>query len=152
MVRPHDIDRRAWEKAKREARVIMIATAQSAKGTITYNELASRITGLRLEPDSLALRELLGEISAAEDMAGRGMLSVVVVHQGEDCLPGHGFFTLAQGFGETQATRKSFGPPNSQECGKFGRRLSPKIEERSVTDLSLWLDLLVTVGYVLRWD
>ena len=82
MVRPHDIDRHTWDKAKREARAIMIATARSAKGTMTYNELASRITGLRLEPDSLALRELLGEISAGEDMAGRGMLSVVVIHQG----------------------------------------------------------------------
>ena len=106
MVRPHDIDRRTWEKAKREARAIMIATARSAKGTMTYNELASRITGLRLEPDSLALRELLGEISAAEDMAGRGMLSVVVVHQGQDCLPGHGFFTLAQGFGRDTSNKE----------------------------------------------
>ena len=33
---------------------------------IARNELASRITGLRLEPDSLALRELLVEISLAE--------------------------------------------------------------------------------------
>ena len=106
MVRPHDIDRRTWEKAKREARAIMIATAQTAKGTMTYNELASRITVARLEPDSLALRELLGEISAAEDMAGRGMLSVVVVHQGEDCLPGHGFFTLAQGFGRDTSNKE----------------------------------------------
>jgi hypothetical protein len=106
MVRPHDIDRRTWERAKREARAIMIATARSAKGTITYNELASRITGLRLEPGSLALRELLGEISLAEDMAGRGMLSVVVVHQGEDCLPGHGFFTLARGFGRDTSKKE----------------------------------------------
>jgi hypothetical protein len=106
MVRPHDIDRRTWEKAKREARAIMIATARSAKGTMTYNELASRITGVRFEPDSLALRELLGEISATEDMAGRGMLSVVVVHQGEDCLPGHGFFALAQGFGRDTSNKE----------------------------------------------
>jgi hypothetical protein len=106
MVRPHDIDRRTWERAKREARAIMIATARSAKGTITYNELASRITGLRLEPDSLTLRELLVEISLAEDMAGRGMLSVVVVHQGEDCLPGHGFFTLARGFGRDTSSKE----------------------------------------------
>ena len=106
MVRPYDIDRHTWEKAKREARAIMIGTARSAKGTMTYNELASRITGVRFEPDSLALRELLGEISAAEDMAGRGMLSAVVVHQGEDCLPGHGFFTLAQGFGRDTSNKE----------------------------------------------
>jgi hypothetical protein len=99
MVRPHDIDRRTWEKAKREARAIMIATARSAKGTMTYNELASRITVLHLEPDALALRELLGEISTAEDTVGHGMLSAVIIHKGEDCLPGHGFFTLARGLG-----------------------------------------------------
>jgi hypothetical protein len=66
---------------------------------MTYNELARQIISLRLEPDSLALRDLLGEISVAEDMAGRGMLSAVVVHQGGDGLPGHGFFTLAKGLG-----------------------------------------------------
>jgi hypothetical protein len=73
---------------------------------MTYNELASRITGLRLEPDSLVLRELLGEISLAEDMAGRGMLSVVVVHQGEDNLSGHGFFTLARGLGRDASDKE----------------------------------------------
>ena len=99
MVKPHDIDRRLWEEAKHEARDIMIATAQSAQGTITYNELARRIVSLRLEAGSLALRELLGEISLAEEMAGREMLGAVVVHQGRDGLPGHGFFTLAKGLG-----------------------------------------------------
>jgi hypothetical protein len=81
MVKPPGIDRRLWEEAKHEARDIMIATAQSAQGTITYNELARRIVSLRLESGSVALRELLGEISLAEEMAGRGMLSAVVVHQ-----------------------------------------------------------------------
>jgi len=99
MIRPHDVDRFAWENAKREAREAMIVTARNAKGTMTYNELARQIISLRLEADSLALRELLGEISLAEEMAGRGMLSVVVVHQGGDGLPGHGFFTLAKGLG-----------------------------------------------------
>ena len=130
----------------------MIATARSAKGTITYNELASRITGLRLEPDSLALRELLVEISLAEDMAGRGMLSVVVVHQGEDCLPGHGFFTLARGFGRDTSSKEKLWAAEFAESGKFGRRVSPKIEERSVTDLALgwtcWLRFKLHRGAV----
>jgi hypothetical protein len=99
MVRPHDVERFAWENAKSEAREAMIAAARGPKGTLTYNELARRITSLRLEADSLALRQLLSEISVAEDAAGRGMLSVVVVHQGGDGLPGHGFFTLAKGLG-----------------------------------------------------
>ena len=97
MVRPHDVDRFAWDNAKSEAREAMIAAARSPNGTLTYNELARQITSLRLEADSVALRQLLSEISVAEDVAGRGMLSVVVVHQGEDRLPGHGFFTLARG-------------------------------------------------------
>ena len=108
MVKPHDIDRLPWENAKREAREAMIATARSAKGTMTYNELADQITSLRLEPDSLALRELLGEISLAENMAGRGMLSVVVIHQGGDGLPGHGFFTLAKGLGRDTYDQEKF--------------------------------------------
>ena len=106
MVKPHDIDRRIWERAKREARDIMIATARTAKGTITYNELARRIASLRLAPDSPTLRELIGEISFAEDAAGRGMLSVVVIHQGGDGLPGHGFFTLARGLGRDISDQK----------------------------------------------
>jgi hypothetical protein len=99
MVKPHYIDRSVWQNAKREARDVMIAAARSAGGTMTYNELASKITSLRLEPGSLALRELLSEISLAEDIAGRGMLSAVVVHQGEDGLPSRSFFTLARGLG-----------------------------------------------------
>jgi hypothetical protein len=106
MVRPHGVERFAWENAKSEAREAMIAAARSAKGTITYDELASQIRSLRLEPVSLALRELLGEISFAEDMAGRGMLSVVVVHQSGDGLPGHGFFTLARGLGRDTSNQE----------------------------------------------
>ena len=35
---------------------------------------------------------MLGEISSAEDAAGRGMLTVVVVHKAGDMQPGPGFF------------------------------------------------------------
>jgi hypothetical protein len=114
MIRPHGIDRSAWENAKREARAARIVAARSDKGTITYNELARQIISLRLEADSLALRELLGEISLAEEMAGRGMLSVVVVHQGGDGLPGHGFFTLAKGLGRDTTDQARL----AVECGK----------------------------------
>ena len=65
MIRPHNIDWSAWDNAKHGAREAMIATARSAKGTMTYSELSKQITSLRLGPDSLALRELLGEISVA---------------------------------------------------------------------------------------
>jgi hypothetical protein len=42
---------------------------------------------------------MLGEISADEDAAGRGMLSVIVVHKSGDMQPGPGFFELARDLG-----------------------------------------------------
>ena len=35
---------------------------------------------------------MLGDISSAEDDAGRGLLTVVVVHKSGDMKPGPGFF------------------------------------------------------------
>jgi hypothetical protein len=89
---------------------ILRVFGRSAKGTMTYSELSKRITSLRLGPDSLALRELLGEISAAEDSAGRGLLSAVVVHQGGDGRPGQGFFVLAKGLGRDTNDQKKCWP------------------------------------------
>ena len=42
---------------------------------------------------------MLGEISTEENEAGRGMLTVVVVHKEGDMKPGPGFFELAQKLG-----------------------------------------------------
>ena len=108
MTRPQNISPPIWENAKREARDAMIATARSTKGMMTYRELTHQITSVPLEPDSEALRELLGEISTAEDAAGRGMLSVLVVHQGGDGRPGRGFFTLARRLGRNTRDRDGF--------------------------------------------
>ena len=38
---------------------------------------------------------MLGEISSEEDEAGRGMVSVLVVHKDGDMRPRPGFFSLA---------------------------------------------------------
>ena len=97
-----------WEDAKREARDAMIAVARGAKGTISYTDLCGKITSAQLEPDSEALRDLLGDISTAEDAAGRGMLSVVVVHQSGDGRPGRGFFVLAKKLGRDARDRDAF--------------------------------------------
>lgn len=45
------------------------------------------------------LGELLGEISEAEHRTGRPLLSVLVVHAGDDGRPGHGFFALSRDLG-----------------------------------------------------
>ncbi len=107
-MKPHGIDRSLWEAAKREARETMIKVARSRKGTITYDELPRLITAIHLEPSSLAVRELVDEISFEEDMAGRGMLGAVVVHQGVGGLPSQHFFTLAKGLGRNTIDQDRF--------------------------------------------
>jgi hypothetical protein len=88
-----------WDAATREARDAMIVALRSPRETITYGELARKVNAIRFEPDAHIFHELLGQISRSEDSEGRGMLSVVVVHQGGDGMPGAGFFKLAQELG-----------------------------------------------------
>jgi len=60
---------------------------------------------------------MLGEISQEEDAAGRGMLSVIVVHKVGDMQPGPGFFQLAKkNWGETRPTRRPAGSRNWTGC------------------------------------
>ncbi len=87
-----------WEAAKEEMRQILVERA-CLRGMIPYSDLASRIEAIRMEPDSFALAHMLGEISQEEDAAGRGMLSVIVVHKIGDMQPGPGFFQLAKKLG-----------------------------------------------------
>jgi hypothetical protein len=94
------------DAAKQEIREILVATAR-AENVITYQELTTRLTTGRLEPDSVALAQLLGEISAAEDAAGRGLLTVVVVRKGSG-RPGRGFFAMAQQHGRDTADPERF--------------------------------------------
>jgi hypothetical protein len=83
-----------WKAAKKEAKAIMVARAK-VRGMIPYSELVKGVRTLRLDPHDVRLFHLLGEISAEEDSAGRGMLSVLVVHKTGDMQPGPGFFELA---------------------------------------------------------
>ena len=69
-----------WNKAKEEMRKILIERAK-VRGMIPYSELARQIATIHIEPDSYALAAMLGEVSTAEDTAGRGMLSLIVVHK-----------------------------------------------------------------------
>ncbi len=60
-----------------------------------------RIEAIELDPHDHRLFKLLGEISREEDGAGRGMLSVIVVHKTGELkgYPGDGFFKLAEDLG-----------------------------------------------------
>jgi hypothetical protein len=97
-----------WDAAKGEARDAMIIALRSTRGTITYGELVRQVNAIRFEPDAHIFHELLGQISRREDSEGRGMLSVVVVHQGGDGRPGPGFFRLAQELGRDVHNREMF--------------------------------------------
>ncbi|MEX2032251.1 MAG: hypothetical protein WEA81_05235 [Dehalococcoidia bacterium] len=66
---------------------------------IAYSELVRRVQAARLEAHDTRLFQLLGDISVDEDEAGRGMLSVLVVHKTGDYQPGPGFFELAKSLG-----------------------------------------------------
>ncbi|MGA8348140.1 MAG: hypothetical protein WB773_09970 [Isosphaeraceae bacterium] len=105
-----------WEAAKEEMRQILVERA-CLRGMIPYSDLVSRIEAIRMEPDSFALAHMLGEISQEEDAAGRGMLSVIVVHKVGDMQPGPGFFQLAKkNWGETRPTRRPAGSRNWTGC------------------------------------
>lgn len=87
-----------WDQAKSEAREILVERAKMGS-TITYSDLAEGIRSISLEARDQRLFHLLGEISSEENAAGRGMLSVIVVHKVGDKQPGTGFFDLADRLG-----------------------------------------------------
>lgn len=84
-----------WQNAKREIQSILVERAR-LRGMIPYSELVRKMTTVLLEPNDHALGAMLGEVSVEEDAAGRGMLTVIVVHKEGDMQPGPGFFELAR--------------------------------------------------------
>ena len=103
----HGFDDKDWEAAKAEARDAMIAVA-ARKGVIAYSDLVSTINTVSLDPHGPQLAHMLGEISTSEYHAGRGMLTVVVVHKRNDFMPGKGFFELADSLGRDTTDRDAF--------------------------------------------
>ncbi len=74
---PYGIAQSVWNRAKEQARGLMIARAR-LRGMITYSDLARGITAVRFDPFNVIFFHMLGEISAEEDAAGRGMLSAML--------------------------------------------------------------------------
>lgn len=89
------IPHQTWETAKNEARSVMIQRAK-IRGMISYSDLVQKIEAVRFDAFDKRLFHLLGEISSEEDRAGRGMLTVLVVHKTGDMEPGPGFYELAK--------------------------------------------------------
>ncbi|HKM83340.1 MAG TPA: hypothetical protein VJY15_20560 [Candidatus Acidoferrum sp.] len=98
-----------WEAAKTQAKAIMIGCAATpTRGLITYSDLVSKISAWIFDPHGHPLDLLLKEIAMEEDAAGRGMLTVLVVHKGGDNRPGNNFFTLARSLGRDISNREDF--------------------------------------------
>ena len=103
----HGFSEQDWEAAKAEARNAMVGVA-ARREVICYSDLVNEIETFGLEPQSAQLAHMLGEISTEEAQAGRGMLTVVVVHKFGDLMPGPGFFELARSLGYETADRDTF--------------------------------------------
>lgn len=87
-----------WDQAKTEMRTILVNCARERK-MITYSQLVGQVTTIQFEPRDARLDTMLSEITKAEDAAGRGMLSAVVVRKLNEMRPGDGFFELAKSLG-----------------------------------------------------
>jgi hypothetical protein len=96
-----------WSTGKAEIIAILKARAQS-RGMITYSDLSRQLRSIAIPYDDPAMAVMLDEISTAEFKAGRGMLSVIVVHKYGDMEPGIGFFKLAESLGRKVADKTTF--------------------------------------------
>lgn len=76
-----------------------MAKRAKLRGMIPYSDIVREVDAVEFQAYDTRLFHMLGQISVEEDAAGRGMLSVVVVHKHGDMQPGPGFFVLAQHLG-----------------------------------------------------
>ena len=100
-------DQSVWDAARHEATELLIAAAKRGR-TMTYGDLAEKIGAIRFAANDNPFHKMLGQISVVESAAGRGMLSVLVVHKSDDFQPGPGFFELAQQLGRDTKDRDKF--------------------------------------------
>lgn len=94
-----------WDAAEEEMRALLIARAKEER-TISYSELTGKVHTIHFSPEDNAFHQMLDDLSREEDAAGRGMLSVIVVHKAGDMMPGPGFFKLARELGRDTSDRE----------------------------------------------
>lgn len=104
----HGYPTKVWESAKAQATAKLRSVARSARPMIAYSELVEHIGAIRFDAQDHPYHALLGQISKEEDAAGRGMLSVLVVHKTGDMKPGPGFFELADELGRDTSDPERF--------------------------------------------
>jgi hypothetical protein len=89
---------KTWQAAKDEACAILVAKART-RSFITYSDLAAQLTTIYFAYDDERFFALLGTLASDEEAAGRGLLSVLVIHKYGDMQPGKGFYRLAKYWG-----------------------------------------------------
>ena len=87
-----------WETAKDEGKRLLTGYA-ARRQMVPYSDFVRQIRAIQLDAHDSRLGQFLGEISAEEAKAGRGMLTALVVHKHGDYQPGPGFFDLAKRLG-----------------------------------------------------
>jgi hypothetical protein len=95
---PYGVADHEWVRLKGEAWKILVGHAKR-RSLIAYSDLLAGLTDQPFEPQEARFHGLLGELSTEEDEAGRGLLTVLVVHKAGDNRPGPGFFELAKSRG-----------------------------------------------------
>lgn len=88
----------SWRAARQQMTDILIRYAREGK-TVCYSDLVRQVSAIQLPPESPALAAMLEEISTEQNKAGKGMLTVLVVHKTGDQRPGQGFYKLAKRLG-----------------------------------------------------
>jgi len=95
------------EQATKEIRAILEEVA-SRRHTIAYSEVVPKVRAMHLEPDSKLFAQMLDDISRYSNGKDRGMLSAVVIHKGDDYLPGPGFFKLGRELSRDTSDKLAF--------------------------------------------
>jgi hypothetical protein len=86
-----------WDDAKDEIRQAIIEAAWRRQ-TVTYGDVAERVTVVTVEPHSPLMSCLLGSIARDAHAVGEPVLTALVVHK-HDGQPGGGFYDLAEELG-----------------------------------------------------
>jgi len=95
---PHGFSAAEWATGVTEMTTILQRRAAS-RSMITYSDLAKEMQSIEIGYHDPAMDDMLLEVSRSEASAGRGLLSVIVVHKYGDMEPGNGFYTLAAEMG-----------------------------------------------------
>lgn len=121
MTQRHGFDPEVWERAREEARQILIQCAREGR-KIAYSDLAAELDTVSIEPNSSAFHAMLDEISLCENKAGRGMLSVLVIRK-DIRTSGPGFFRLARKLGRKFKDDREFWKSESKRVIGSWRRV-----------------------------